>query len=261
MKNVAAILIFLLGGYVHAQDQDQNQEQQQEQNQEQDKKKAEKQLPRFEKITVSPKINLVLRKGDHESIRIDYANVAPEKINIEVRRGKLLIYLDEARIVDKRVKRNNGGSKVSMYHNASITAYVTYTELKQVEMRGESDLSCDSAIVADKFKLKVYGANEVYFASLKTKKFKASFYGENIIKIAAGETGHQVYRLFGENRIDTRGLESKTTSARIYGEGRIRLNANDQVRLTSFGEPDIDITGPAHITKGIMIGRTSIQTH
>lgn len=247
MKALITLLLLLTAGFVSAQ--------------EQEKPVVEKKLPRFEKIRVSPKINLVLKKGEQESIHIDYANVAPEKINIDVRRGKLLIYLDEARIVDKRVKRYKGGSRVSMYHDAVITAYVTYRELSQLEIRGESDLSCDSAIVADKFKLKVYGSNEVNLAYLKTTKFKASFYGENVIKIRAGETQHQVYRLFGENKIDTRGLESNTTSARIYGEGRLRLKANDEVRLTSFGEPDIDINGPAHISKGIMIGRTSIQTH
>lgn len=249
MKTLLALFLILLGAYASAQDQDQ------------DKPVVEKKLPRFEKIRLSPKINLVLKKGEQESIHIDYANVAPEKIKIEVRRGKLLIYLDEAKIVDKRVKRYRHGSRVSMYHDAVITAYVTYTELTQLEMRGESDLSCDSAIVTDKFKLKVYGSNEVDLAYLKADKFKASFYGENVIKIRAGEAGHQVYRLFGENKIDTRGLESNTASARIYGEGRLRLKANDHVRLTSFGEPDIDISGPAHITKGIMIGRTSIRTH
>ncbi|MBK5277271.1 MAG: hypothetical protein JJE09_00245 [Bacteroidia bacterium] len=43
-----------------------------------------KQLDSFDKIIVSPKINLVLQKGKTESIRIRYSNVASDKINIEV---------------------------------------------------------------------------------------------------------------------------------------------------------------------------------
>lgn len=218
-------------------------------------------VPSFNKISVSPKINLVLEKGEKESVRISYSNINPGKIYVEVVGSKLRIYLENARLVDKRERSNSeyGNSKVSVYHDASITAYVTYRFLNELEMRGEETLTCDSAIEADKFKLKVYGEAEVNLASLKTHKFKASLYGVNNIKIKSGESAHQVYRLFGENKIDTRGFESTTASARVYGEGRLKMKATDEVRINAFGEPDIYISGNPHISRGIIIGRSHID--
>ncbi len=217
----------------------------------------------FDKITVSPKINLILQKGAEESVKIAYHNIDPRKINIELYGKRLRIFLEEARYVDKRVRRYDDGysSKISVYHDVSITAYVTYRELTEVEMRGSEDLMCASPIVADEFKLTVYGEANVQLDSIKVEKFKVSLYGENRLKVLAGTAEHQVYRLFGENRIDTRGLISHTAAARIYGEGRLRINAEDEVRLNSFDEPKVDITGNAHIYRGIMIGNTSIYTH
>ena len=217
----------------------------------------------FDKISVSPKINLVLQKGDKESVRITYSNISSNKINVEVVGNRLRIFLDQARIVDRRERTYSGDShsRGSMYHNATVTAYVTYRELKELEMRGEEELTCESSIEAEKFKLIVYGKAEVNLSELKANKFKASLYGANKIKIKSGEISHQVYRLFGENKIDTRGLESITASARIYGEGRLQLTATDDVRINAFGEPDIDISGNPHISRGIIIGRTNIDLH
>jgi len=218
-------------------------------------------VPAFDKISVSPKINLVLEKGEKESVRIAYSNISPGKINVEVVGNKLRIYLDQARLLDKRERTSDGHSRISMYDDVTVTAYVTYRFLKELEMRGEETVICESEIDTDKFKLKVYGKTEVSLAALKAHKFKASLYGVNNIKIKSGESTQQVYRLFGENKIDTRGLESTTASARIYGEGRLRMKASEEVRINSFGEPDIDIAGNPHISRGIIVGKAHIDLH
>ncbi len=55
-------------------------------------------LPHFEKIMVSPLVNLVLEEGEKEHIRLEYSGVQPEKINYEVNGNTLKIYLDGAKI-------------------------------------------------------------------------------------------------------------------------------------------------------------------
>ena len=218
-------------------------------------------LDSFNKIIVSPKINLVLLKGEKESIRIIYANVSVDKINIDVTNNRLRIYLDEARIVEKHRKTHseNYSSNMSIYHDAVITAYVTYRELEVLDVRGEEEVTCDGAIDAEKFKLKAYGEAEITLASLHTKKFKAVLYGENKLKIKNGKTGHQRYRLYGENKIDTHSLSSETVSTTIYGVGRLSVNASDEVRINAFGEPRVSVSGNSHISRGIIIGRADIR--
>ncbi len=218
-------------------------------------------LASFDRIVASPFVNIVLEKGEQESIRLEYAGIDPQDVNVKVKRRKLHVYLDDARFVEKKEKYYYGGNKVrhSRYGNSSVTAYITYSELRGVEIRGEKGLVCNGPLKAEKFKLKVYGANEVTLTSLETDKFKASIFGSNDIAIKSGMAGHQVYRLFGENRIDTQKLESNTTTSRIYGEGRLTVSAHDELKITAFGEPEIRLAGDAAIHKRIVFGATNIR--
>jgi len=220
---------------------------------------TETSIKSFDKIIASPRVNVVLTQGTKESIRILYNSVPPEHVNVVVKHGKLKVYLDRARITEKQV-RNSAGSRHGIYEGSSITAYVTYTHLVSIEMRGEEELFCEGSIQTDKFKLKAYGETEIRLATLETKKFKTSLYGRNRLMIQDGQTDRQVYRLFGENRIDTRGLKSTKASGRIYGVGKLSLAASDQVRISAFGEPTIRISGTSLISKGIILGRADIRS-
>lgn len=221
----------------------------------------EKPLDSFDRIVASQYVNVFLEKGEKESIRLEYAGVDPDVVNVKVRRKKLHIYLEDAKLVGKQEKFYYNGTKQtrSMYRGRSVTAYITYKELRGLEIRGEEELVCNGAINADHFKLKVYGETRVKLASLQTNKFKASVYGSNDIEIKSGTAGHQLYRLFGENKINTQHLSSNTTASRIYGEGRLTINANDELKITAFGEPEIRLSGPAHINKNIILGRADIK--
>jgi hypothetical protein len=210
-------------------------------------------LGRFSKIVASPHINVFLKKGEKESIKLVYSNVAPEKMNVVLHGNRLSLFLDDARIIEKNRYTNR------LYNDVTVTAYITYVELTAVEMRGEEELYSEDTIKAKKFKLRAYGESEIRLAGVDAKKFKTSLYGENILKIKGGFATHQVYRLFGENKIDTRGMRSTSASARIYGEGRITLNAAKQVVINAFGEPQINIEGNAYVAKGIVIGRVDIN--
>lgn len=220
-----------------------------------------KDLPRFTKIVVSPRIHVVLQKGDHESVRLTYSNVSPEKVNVKVNGNKLRIYLKHARITERQERVSgdwNSGSR-SIYHDASVTAYITYRELKGIEVRGEQEFYCSDEINSDKLKIKAFGEAQLDLAGIHTRKLKASLYGENDLKIRSGETSHQVYRLFGENKIDTRGLRSSSASTRIYGEGHVKLSASREVIINAIGEPEILVEGTPHLSKGIIIGKADIR--
>jgi hypothetical protein len=219
-------------------------------------------LDSFTKIVASPHINIVLQQGQEESVRLVCNGVNSDKVNIKVNRNKLHIYLDNARIIERqeRIWDRGYSYKRSIYRDVSVTAYVTYKKLKGVEMRGETELYCDGKIENDKFKLTAYGETEINLASLNTRKFKAALYGAHHVKIREGETGHQVYRLYGENKIDARDLLSNTTTTRIYGEGLVKVLALEEFRVTAIGEPELQLGGGGHLSRGIIIGEPSIRT-
>lgn len=218
----------------------------------------EKQLKYFNKITISPKIHLVLTQGDEESIKLTYSNIDAAQINVMVDGDKLKVYLDDARIVDKRERCEDYG-KHSIYHNAQVTAYVTFRDLRLLEIRGDQDVTVNQVLDADHFLLRVYGSANITIDSLQARSLKVVAYGENRIKIKAGKAGSQRYVLYGENKVDNRNLDGYTISSNIYGEGRLNVNASDEVRINAIGEPEINITGTSFINKGLVIGRPAIH--
>jgi len=217
-----------------------------------------RELRSFRKIVVSPKINLILEKGDQETIRLVYNNVSPDKINIEVEGHTLKIYLDEAKVTEKTV-RLNSGERRSVYHDASLTAYVTYEELEHLEIRGNQELTCNSPILAERFTLKAYGENDIHLSSVNTEYMRTSLYGGNDLHIEGGKAEFQKYKLFGDNKIDTQQLKSYSATANSFGESRIKLSTQDQLRVNAFGESQISYNGEANVNKGLIFGHTRIN--
>jgi hypothetical protein len=218
----------------------------------------ERKLRSFNKITVSPKIHVVLTQGDQESIKLTYSNIDASEINVTVDGEKLRIYLDEARIVDKRERYDNYGKR-SVYHDANITAYVTFRDLSLLEIRGDQDVSVNQLLGADHFLIRAYGSAEITIDSLQANSLKVVAYGENKIRIRAGKAETQRYVLYGENKIDSRNLDGHTISSNIYGEGRLTVNASDEVRINAIGEPEVNVTGTSFINKGLVIGKPDIR--
>ena len=216
-----------------------------------------KDLESFNKVIVSPKINLILEQGDQENIRLSYANVGADKINIVVQGNTLRVYLDDAKVTEK-MYRTEGNQKRSIYHDASVTAYVTYKELEHIEIRGNQELTCKSPIKAERFTLKAYGENEINLVSLKTEYLRTSLYGDNDLKINTGKAEFQKYKLFGENKIDTHDLKSFSATATIFGDNRLTLNTQDNLKVTAFGESQVNYNGNASVNRGLIFGKSQI---
>lgn len=218
----------------------------------------EKQLKYFNKITISPKIHLVLTQGDQESIKLTYSNIDAGHINVSIEGDKLRVYLDDARIVDKREYSDDYGKR-SIYHDANVTAHITFRELKMLEIRGDQDVTVNQVVDADHLLIRAYGSSDITIDSLHAKSLKVVAYGENRIKFKSGSAGTQRYVLYGENKIDSRNLDGHNISSSICGEGRLNVNASDEVRINAIGEPEINVSGTSFINKGLVIGRAAIH--
>jgi hypothetical protein len=216
-----------------------------------------RELKPFCKVIVSPKIHLVLEQGDTESIRVTYNNVDPDKINIKVKGNTLRVYLDDAKVAEKTYRTNDNGKR-SIYHDASVTAYVTYKELEHLEIRGNQRLTCNGPLKAERFTLKAYGENNINLASLKTEYLRTSLFGDNDLTITAGKAEYQKYRLFGDNKIDTQDLKSFSATATIFGESKLKLNSQDNLKVNAFGESEVSYYGNANVNKGLIFGHAQI---
>jgi hypothetical protein len=219
-----------------------------------------KPLDSFRKVVVSPRVNLILEKGDAESVRLEYDNITPDKINIEVSHHTLRIYLDDAKVTERQEQFSTHPiQKRSMYHDVTITAYVTYRDIEHLEIRGNQEITCNSPILAERFTLKAYGENDIKLASVKAGYMRTSLYGENDLHIQGGKAEFQKYKLFGENKIDAQALKSYSAIANSFGESRLKLATEDNLKVNAFGESDIEYFGDASVNKGLIFGETQIH--
>lgn len=215
----------------------------------------------FDKVIVSPHIEVILVEGTEESVKIENAKVADDKINIVVEGKTLRLYLDGAKTVtkSKKVKYGNSETKRSIYNGTMATATITYIKMKALSVRGEEIIKCESPIEQNSLKLTIYGESKVYFNSLTTEELTVSIYGESYLEIQGGDVDKQVYRAYGESEVNTLDMENTSTKITAYGESNFRVNVSDRLKVTCYGETQINYKGDADVDKGIVIGEASIR--
>ena len=219
-------------------------------------------LPSFDKVITSPHISIVLVAGDQENIQLQYQNIEPEKVNYSVEHKTLRIYLDDARITVKNRKWKDGDNQYTrpIYDKSvKVTAYVTYKSLKNLQIRGEEDATCQSDLTSDSFKLKVYGQATVNLAGLTANKLKVSLFGENKVTIRSGKAARQQYRIYGENTLDTEKLIGELVSVHSYGDSQLNVYASNRIGVMAFGESNIKYAGDGNLRKGLVIGEVTIR--
>ncbi len=215
----------------------------------------------FNKLLVSPHIELILIKGDKEHVRWEFKNVTADKLNAELDGKTLHLYLDKAKVTPKLQKNRDQGwnYKESIYKHAKVKAYVTYRELKALELRGSEMVISRDPLVSEEFRLKLYGDGDAYFSSITADYFNASLYGEYALDIGGGEASVQSYKCYGENVVRATEFKGEDVSTTIYGESDLNLNASGSIKVTSLGEGRVFYKGAARLNKGLILGETSIS--
>ncbi len=216
----------------------------------------------FDKVIVSPHIEVTFKEGTTENVRIENAKVPDHKINVRVEGKTLRIYLEGAKMVTKQKKvydKRGWKTKKPIYPSTMVTATITYKHLKELSIRGEEVILCESPIKREDFKLKMYGESKVTVNDIQVNSLGVTMYGEGYLEIKDGMVDRQKYTVYGEGEINTLGLNNESTKITAYGEGNFRVNVSEDLRITAYGEPTIAYDGDPSINKGIVIGRATIR--
>lgn len=215
----------------------------------------------FDKVIVSPHVQLVFQQGDSENVAIESSAVSEDKINIEVNGKTLRIYLDGARDVTKSEKTNENGyeQRKSIYNGTVVKATVTYKKLEELSLRGEEKIVCKSTLKGEKFNLTIYGASQVYLNKVDLGYLKTIIYGESYLELKEGTIDRHKITAYGETKVNTLGVDSKSAKIIAYGEGSYRLKVSDDLKITAYGEATVAYEGNPKVNKGIIIGEATIQ--
>lgn len=215
----------------------------------------------FNKVIVSPHIQVNFVQGDEESVKVESISVSEDKLNVEVSGATLRIYLDDAKMVTKSEKAENEEykGKQSIYDGKIVEATVTYKTLKELSLRGEQEFVCESALELDKFVLYIYGESRVVLNKVKLNRINTTIYGESHLEIKSGSIGNHKIIAYGESKVTAPDVETQNAKVTAYGEANIRLMVENELKVTSYGEATISYSGDAKVNKGIVIGDATIK--
>jgi len=214
----------------------------------------------FDKLIVSPHIEVNLVEGAKEGVVVNNAKVSIDKINVEVEGRTLRLYLDDAKVVTKseRVSNDKWRGKKSIYDGTMATVTVTYKKLENLSIRGEEIVRCKNLLTADDFKMSLYGEAKVYFKSVSIDELTVAIYGSSYLEIASGDISRQVFRAYGESEVNTVGMNAEETKITAYGESNFRVKVSDRLKVTCYGETNVSYAGNPEVDKGLIIGEAKI---
>jgi hypothetical protein len=215
----------------------------------------------FNKIIISPHIQVTFVQGDEEKVSIEKSSVSNDKINIEVSGQTLRIYLDDAKEFTKNETVYEDGHTIKrpIYKGTVVIATVTYKTLDELSVRGEEVMLCKSLLKGNEFKLKLYGEARMLLNEVSLGNLNTTIYGESSLEIKSGSITDQKYTAYGESRINSLGITGNTVKITAYGEADFRVNVSDEIKITSFGNAKLRYKGDPEITKGFNIGGVEIN--
>lgn len=215
----------------------------------------------FNKVIVSPNIQVTFIEGSEEKVIIEKITVEPDKMNVDVNGKTLRLYLDDAKELVKKEKRSKNGNKEKrpIYTGTVVIATVMYKTLDELSIRGEETIVCKSVLKGNKFRLKIYGESQVLLNDVSLDELQTMIYGESSLVIKSGAVKKQKYTAYGESKINSLGISGNTTKITVYGESDFQLNVSDEIKLTAFGEAVVNYKGNPTINKGIHIGDVKIN--
>ncbi|MFV1448843.1 head GIN domain-containing protein [Maribacter sp. HS] len=215
----------------------------------------------FDKLIVSPHIELNLVEGEEENVVIDNAKVPLEKINVEVEGRTLRLYLEGAKLVTKseRISNDNWRGSKPLYNGTMATITVTYRKLENLSVRGEEIVRCKNLFNADDFKMSLYGEAKIYFDEVSIDELTVAIYGSSYLEIGGGNVARQVFRAYGESEVNTESMVADETKITAYGESNFRVNVVDRLKVTCYGETNVNYTGNPDVDKGLIFGEARIR--
>jgi hypothetical protein len=196
----------------------------------------------FDQVHVSGSFEVMLAKGNTESVKIESSSLELDKIETEVEGNKLKIGLK------KGTYRNTGNIKV----------YVTYKEIEGIHSSGSSSVTCNSDLKADNFELHTSGSGSIKIASLNTNALKIHNSGSGSVEVA-GTAKKQSVNISGSSKINAFDLKSEESEVSISGSGNVNINVTQSLEARVSGSGDIRYKGNPDIRNIHVSGSGNIK--
>ncbi|MCF6224543.1 MAG: DUF2807 domain-containing protein [Flavobacteriaceae bacterium] len=215
----------------------------------------------FEKVIVSPHIQVNFEQGNEESVIINDISVDLKKLNIDFSGKTLHVYLEGAKTTTKNetTKTNNQKIKHPIYNGTIVKLTIIYKTINDLSLRGEEDFVFKSKLKTDKFQLKIYGESRLNFNDVQFNSLHTTIYGEAVLNFKSGKIGKHKITSYGESKIKAFDVVNESAKLTAYGEAEFELHVVNSLKVTAYGEAVVEYKGNPEVNKGIVLGEATIR--
>ncbi|MDP2422875.1 MAG: DUF2807 domain-containing protein [Bacteroidales bacterium] len=169
----------------------------------------------FDAIEVGSAFNVVLRKGDTPSVKIETDENLQKQITLKVKEKTLSI-----------------GSK-GMNNPTKLNVFVTFTELRSLDLNGAANLKSESPIESARFDLDISGAAKANL-DINATLLNTDVSGAANITLRGRTETHKA-EVSGAANLDALMLITKNTNIEVSGAAKAKITATENINSDVSG--------------------------
>lgn len=182
----------------------------------------------FNAVKVSAGIDLYLKMGDSEEVKVVADDDIIDKVITEVKDGTLHVYMKKS-------------SWIGWGFNGSRKVYVSVKELTKINASSGSEVKSENTLTGENLDVKVSSGSEVVI-DVVYKNFSVDTSSGSEAKIS-GKTKTLKAEASSGSEIKANNLESKICKARASSGSEIDINVSDEIYANASSGADINYYG------------------
>lgn len=192
--------------------------------------KEERSVANFKAVSVSSAIDVILTKGNEQSVIVEADDNIIKHILTEVStEGVLRIKMD------KGLKINNP---------TKLIVYVTFVNLNELVSSGASSIKCADAISAESFRIESSGASDID-CHVSCNKMEIELSGASEIKLK-GQSKEAKIEVSGASDLTAGDFVIDNATMEVSGASNAKVNAAVKIKAEVSGASDLNYTGAAN---------------
>jgi len=197
----------------------------------------------FDRVALTGFGELVITQGEEESLTIEAPQDILDRIETEVKDGKLIIG------ISRSWQDWLGDVLTAGFTGKRIRYYLTVKQLTGLEVLGAARVKVAN-IKTDRLALELRGAADVNIESLDAERLDVDMPGAGKISVA-GRVAEQTVTISGAGSYDAPKLESQKAKATLEGLGSATVWAVEELDATIRGVGSVSYYGTPKVSKEI----------
>lgn len=183
-----------------------------------------RQVGPFKGVKASEAIDVYLRKGDKESVKVEATGTSVSNVITEIAGTSLRIHMREGN-----------------YKNRNVKVYVTYVSLEKISASSASNIFSEGPIKCANMEISTSSAASVEVALEADRvSVDASSAGDAVLE---GKTNSLEVEVSSAGSVDAYGLESESVSARASSAGSAKVNVTKELEAQASSGGSIRFRG------------------